>query len=791
MPVVPVAPTTARVAPAPAGGSATTAAEFATSALVRATTACQRRGRAQKKRARKVKDKMRQLCLEVSTTTPSGTGAAEVAPWPRLERAARTLGELALAKAQLAMSKAALPSAAPKSAGPSEIRESVRSLATASAADASHCSTDGRLPPGVEPRPPLSSSNVTGQPGTAANDDGIAATAKGCRREASFATGNAKKSRTGALIAEDATKEGSSSGDGEGGYSSSGADQLSSPAGQFPTHRKTRRGKRAGGAINRRRRAKEMSGSKRSAAAATAAAARAREGTVCSDTVTAAASDGAVVDIRDVPVLAEGDDGAVGEGRERHGEGDNLDSKAMSIAANVNTQSMSIATAAVADTATDAPPPPPQAQGEHNSHRETPKIKNGEEVEPQQHQQEQRRTAAAVGSYSVDIGRDEQEDGGVSAEGEAEGCGAVTDRGSQNCDVFDGDDRRRGGSATAAAAGVTAGDASGRSGPSLSSSPSSLLPSTSLLAQDVAALEGAAWRSLQDLHAMCPSPACYPASASASAMVAVPGCSQQPSPARSPSSGSNGSGAAGATEKAVSTADAPHHRLRRQVRARGVLDSLVAICAPFPWTPVDPPLGTISAAKEGRSLRGCAVASSGGAAVAATSSTNPAGAAAALPGDAGVDTGSASDQSGGCYPETQRAGSHNCEHERHQHQHHQGVSQAAMATLPRAWKGGRAAEENGRSVRAKKNDAGSGGDCGSGGREAMTESALAVLLAMLAEEPSNRAYVLKMDGGAPLVSRWWCLRSNATLFLSCHEVKEGWLLVGYPQQKELPGLGKS
>lgn len=742
----PALPVTSTPAPAPAGGSSTTAAEFATAALVRAT-ACQRRGRAQKKRARKVKDKMRQLCLEVSTTTPTGTGAAEVAPWPRLERAAKALGELALAKAQLAISKAALPAAVPNSAGPAEIRGGVRGLATASADDTSHFPTDAR-PSGVEPRPPLPTSSVTDHPGiAAASDDGTAATAKGVGREAAFAVGKAKKSRAAVLIAED-TQEGSSSGDGERSYSSSGADQLSSSAGQSPTHRKTRRGKRAGGAINRRRRAKEISGSKRSA---TAAAARAREGRITSHTDTASASEGGVVDIQDV--VAKGDAGAVGGGRKGRGARGNVDTKVTPIAATP-----------VADAVSDAPPPP-QADGKRKSHRETPKIKNGQEVEPQGPQLEQHRTAASVGLSSVDIGRGEREDRGVSLERGAEGCGAVIDRRSKNGHVFDGADRRRGGSAAAAgaaAAGVAACGASGRSGSSLSSSSSSSLPSLSPLAQDVAALEGAAWRSLRDLQAMCPSSPCYSASASAPAAV-VPGCSQQSSPPRSPSACSNGSGTAGATEKTNSTANASH-RLRRQLRARGVLDSLVAICAPFPWTPVDPPLGATSAVKEGGVLRGCADSGSGdssGVAVATTSSANPAG-AAALAGDTmrkadstGVGTlsaDSASDQSGGCNPGVQRAGSLNCEHDRQQHHHYQGVSQAAMATVPLACNR-RGEEENWRNVRAKKNGVGSSGDCRGGGREAMTESALAVLLAVLVEEPSNRAYVLKMDGGAPLVSR--------------------------------------
>lgn len=490
----------------------------------------------------------------------------------------------------------------------------------------------------------------------------------------------------------------------------------------------------------------------------TAAATTASEGRAHSHTVTATAPEDVVVDVRDV---GAGDDGgAVGQGLEGRGGGEYADTEAISTVVAVAD--------AVADAVSDAAPP--QAAQVHNSQKETSKVKNGQEVDPQRNQQEQSRspTAAAVGLSDVDIGRGVREAGeGGEAERKAESYAAGT-----GCDSeFHGHGRRRGtadaavaATAAAAAVDVTVGGASGHSVSSLSLSSSSS-SSPPLLAQDVAALECVAWRSLRDLHAMCASSARYPASASAPAVV-VPGCSQSSGP-RSPSSCSNRSDATGAAGNTSSNANAPN-RLRLQVRTRGVLESLVAICAPFPWTPVDPPLGAVSAVEEGRTRQGCVVSD---AAVGATSSTNPASADAAPPGDtmqiagntsvdmasAAAAAASASVTSGGCHSKAQRRGPQNCEHDHHHHHHHhhRGVSHAAAATIPRACNQ-RGAEEKGRNGRAKQEGARSRGDCGSGGREAMTESALAVLLTVLADEPRNRDYVLKMDGGAPLVS-WWRL----------------------------------
>lgn len=101
--------------------------EAVAAGLTAAAVTCQKRGRAQKKRARKIKETMRQFCREVAAaavagravtrlagteSTPSGSSGATTAgsglsneapavtPWPRLERAARDLSALAWARLQ-------------------------------------------------------------------------------------------------------------------------------------------------------------------------------------------------------------------------------------------------------------------------------------------------------------------------------------------------------------------------------------------------------------------------------------------------------------------------------------------------------------------------------------------------------------------------------------------------------------------------------------------------------------------------------------------------------------------
>ncbi|CAN0181238.1 unnamed protein product, partial [Ectocarpus sp. 4 AP-2014] len=229
--------------------------QAASGALLLATTACPRRGRAQKKRARKVKDNLRQLCVEASTT---GSTATALAPWPRLEKAARELAELALAKTQVVKSQAAAQAVTPPADAPAS------RLAPAAAVPLAASAEQPSLSMPTSPVGLLSGVNsgdvrtaVVAAAGTTTNEN----------------VGYPGKGRAAALIAEVNAEDGTRSGDGDGGGGScsrSGADQLSArgEGGRLLLggHRKTRRGKRAGGAINRRRGAKA-----RSAAAAAAA----------------------------------------------------------------------------------------------------------------------------------------------------------------------------------------------------------------------------------------------------------------------------------------------------------------------------------------------------------------------------------------------------------------------------------------------------------------------------------------------------------------------------------------
>ncbi|CAM9839959.1 unnamed protein product [Ectocarpus sp. 6 AP-2014] len=205
--------------------------QAASAALLLATTACPRRGRAQKKRARKVKDNLRQLCVEASTTGPTATA---VAPWPRLEKAARELAELALAKAQVVKNQAAaqaatLPADAPASR-----------LAPAAVVPLAASTEQPSLSMPTNPVGLLSGVNsgdvrtaVVAAAGTTTDEN----------------VGSPGKGRAAALIAEVNAEDGARSGDGGGGggsCSSSGADQLSArgEGGRLLLggHRKTRRG---------------------------------------------------------------------------------------------------------------------------------------------------------------------------------------------------------------------------------------------------------------------------------------------------------------------------------------------------------------------------------------------------------------------------------------------------------------------------------------------------------------------------------------------------------------------
>jgi len=103
---------------------------------------------------------------------------------------------------------------------------------------------------------------------------------------------------------------------------------------------------------------------------------------------------------------------------------------------------------------------------------------------------------------------------------------------------------------------------------------------------------------------------------------------------------------------------------------------------------------------------------------------------------------------GGLQPGAQKAGDQRIEH------NDAGLFQATVS-IPRAHgreeKGAAEKDRKGRNARAAREAAPAGACGGGGGREAMVECALDVLLAVLEEEPGNREHVLRIDGGAPLV----------------------------------------
>ncbi|CAN0032205.1 unnamed protein product, partial [Ectocarpus sp. 8 AP-2014] len=205
--------------------------QAASAALLLATTACPRRGRAQKKRARKVKDNLRQLCVEASTTGPTATA---VAPWPRLEKAAGELAELAVAKTQVVKSQAAAQAATPPADAPAS------RLAPA---------TDVPLAASTEPPSLSMPTSPVGLLSGVNSGDVRTAVVAAAGTTTDENVGYSGKGRAAALIVEVNAEDGARSGDGGGGggsYSSSGADRLSArgEGGQLLLggHRKTRRG---------------------------------------------------------------------------------------------------------------------------------------------------------------------------------------------------------------------------------------------------------------------------------------------------------------------------------------------------------------------------------------------------------------------------------------------------------------------------------------------------------------------------------------------------------------------
>lgn len=629
-------------------------------ALLTATTACQRRGRAQKKRARKIKDRARQLCLDVCTST---TTAEALTPWPRLDRAAKSLAELVRAKAQLAESKAVVPAARP----PADAAASRLKLAGGGGGGAGDAGDSPSLA-GTAGAPGMvllreDHQKDDNQPGVGNGHANGAETPATVVRAGSGTTtveiGNGRKGRTAAL-AEEAAAGGSSrssgSDGGASGYSSSGAEQPSAGTGSgpFPTHRKTRRGKRAGGVINRRRGAKA-----RSAASVLAAAAAASAGHL-EPSLGAVHVAGAVG--KDVGGGRGGKPGAVaGEDRPAVGTGE---------------------TDALADVASSGAIARPQQLG-----CPTPSVDE---------------------KSSMAVNRDGHEGRDTGAREETPGPPAPAVRPGPKIDCACGSD----GNAEDACASVADGAAVAvDGGPPPGKCWLSPHP-PSLLARNVAASESAAWTSLLDLRGMCP-PVSFSASYSWSCAVSLVESSSAPAAPRGPSTAAavgDRTTAASAASATAGVRSGAAHKLHSQMKARGILDSLVVICAPFPWTPVAPwedAESKVGDAKQ-RSRRSSAPA-------------------AAVGVDTTRDIGTRTSPPPSCTPSNNEPeGSPACADQ----------SIAAHAV--------RGATTSGGSV---VGDAGSGG-----GREAMTEAALDTLLAALVDSPSNQEHVLRIDGGAALVS---------------------------------------
>lgn len=260
-------------------------------------------------------------------------------------------------------------------------------------------------------------------------------------------------------------------------------------------------------------------------------------------------------------------------------------------------------------------------------------------------------------------------------------------------------------------------------------------------------LENAAARSIQDLRAML-----IPSSTSESKRDA------------------RDSSCAGSSSNIAS---AGHFWL--QIRRRGVLESLVALCAPFPWSPVLSSLPNVGQPSPspcgdtnrdiGPELRACRSES------ASTPPTTRAGsgsnAAAVAATSAATTTGAPSRHGAGC----ERVGQVEEEAERgplpadSSNMVRLGPSASSPRSPPLSQprKGGASPPKTAKGRKAV-DDVGVGGlPVGAGGRrEWLMASALSVLCEALAE-PRNVDYLLVMDGAAPLVSAvdrevsWpWC-----------------------------------
>ncbi|CAB1096330.1 unnamed protein product [Ectocarpus sp. CCAP 1310/34] len=666
-------------------------------ALLLATTACPRRGRAQKKRARKVKDNLRQLCVEASTTGPTATA---VAPWPRLEKAAGELAELALAKTQVVKSHAVAQAATPPADAPAS------RLAPAAAVLLAASTEQPSLSMPTSPVGLLSGVN---------SGDVITAVVAAGGTTMDENVGCPCKGRAAALIAEVNAEDGARSGDGGGGGSgsSSGADQLSArgEGGRLlrGRHRKTRRGKRAGGVINRRRGAKARSAAAAAAIAALGTQEMDSQSPVCSAVASGGVEDGgAGCEVK--PGNGAGEEDTKGEvvaeggydiAEEREGGGGR----------GGDAESLAEAGAASLCTADTSTPPSPHASAECRPMRDTPtkKRKNRRAHTPQQHH-----TPATEEQGSIVTGKEEK--------------GAAADSGTAGC-----------------AGGVTPWSEDDAMGIGSRGSPPGGAPVTRhqlrSSSQGMAAIEAAAWRSLRDLQAMCPA-ASAPFPSRAVSFTDV--FSAPPS-----ANGGGYSAVAGATTTANENMA---QRLRSQAKSRGVLDSLVAICAPFPWTPVVPQLNAAAASEQEPDA--AATAANPGVANACSTGLPPSSCSSSpsTPSTAGASTGAGRAPAASTLTASMAF-----------------PSPAGSTPTAPGGNGGSGGQDQGNRVKEETAASGEGaaasaaaGEGNGGGREAMTESALEVLLASLADEPGNRDHVLRIDGGAPLVDCLFRLLERAT-----------------------------
>lgn len=701
-------------------------------------TSSQKRGRAQKKRARKVKDKMRQLCVDGAaapgtaataegvevladldrkrtlSSSSSGSGGPASTPWPKLERAARDLAALAWARAQPGKVEVPRTAAANASTNYVDVKSSTMLDARGSAgllrrdgegvSKATVVASLGGV--GAPPRPPEHPGRkedgmegprvnlvVGGLSSSCGTSSEIAVAGKGGDRPAEVGEEVAQIQMPGPIdvckrVEKGNTGENQGSGAVELTARETGIEGKPQPvadiAGTCGTalkpantnhtvtdnpavvefdndaadppattvasrHRKTRRGKRAGGAINRRRGAKER------AAGCTRRAASEAEA------MEAAAGPGGTA------VSSSQHDMTIGD----ECEGDNADKS-------------QLATPSIVVPVVDAVPSSPDLT------REVGASKTGVQGGPTEGVDPDRNGGGVAGG------------GKGGAKGRSHGGGAGGGVGS----MIEG-----------TAVDVATPPCNGR-----------------LSVVDMPPLELAAARSARGLLAMFSPSAVAVASSGKQAAKLVRESSLPILGTASPSSG-------GTT------------RLQLLVRQMGVLESLVGLCAPLPWTPV--PLTSASSSSLPTPHRSTILPSA-----AVSNDILPASGAQSQPvaegrgeGDVYVCTAlsgvGASIATGATIGVSRRKGGDD--------------SPKTRPDIP-------APRTPSRSTRNETAGANRGGGVDGGrGREGLTESSMGVLLKAL-EDAGNRERVLNMDGAAPLVRK--CSGTLVRWFKGCCKPQE-------------------